>query len=138
MSDVDALQAGLAAEHAAVYVYGALGGQTSESAQPALFALLQQAYLVHLDRRDELIADLATLDATPVPAEPAYVLPPDLGTGAAVTVRARELEATAASTYAFLVGSTTGERRQWAVTALTDAAMRGLGFGAAPEPLPGT
>ncbi|WP_244932321.1 ferritin-like domain-containing protein [Nocardioides sp. W7] len=138
MSEVDALQTVLAAEHAAVYVLGALGGQTSASAQPALFAALQDAHAAHRDRRDQVVARLQGLGASPVPAEPAYELPPDLGTVAAVTTRARELEAGCASTYGFLVGSTTGALRRWAVEALTDAAVRGLGFGAAPEILPGS
>jgi len=138
MSEVDALQTALAAEHAAVYVYGALGAQTSQSARPALFAALEAAYVVHRDRRDRLVSDLTSLDAVPVPAEPAYRLPADLDSAEVVTARARDLEAGCAATYAYCVGSTTGPYRQWAVAALTDAAVRGLGFGAEPEPLPGT
>jgi hypothetical protein len=36
VSEIDALQTTLAAEHAAVFVYGALGGRTSLSATPVL------------------------------------------------------------------------------------------------------
>jgi hypothetical protein len=137
MSEVDALQTVLAAEHAAVHVYGALGGQTSASAQPGLYAALQDAHAVHRDRRDRVVAQLEGLDATPVPAAPAYELPADLGSTAAVTARARELEAGCAATYGFWVASTTGALRRWAVESLTDAAVRGLAFGAEPEELPG-
>jgi hypothetical protein len=137
MSEADVLQTALAGEHAAVYVYGALGAQTSQSTQPALFAAVRSAYDVHLARRDRIVADLGTLDAEPVPAEPAYQLPADLSTPGAVTARARELEAACAATYGFVVGGTTGLRRRWAVEALTDAAVRGLGFGATPQDLPG-
>lgn len=138
MSRVEALQTVLAAEHAAVYVYGALGAQTSRTAQPTLYAALQGAYVVHRDRRDLLVADLHALDASPVPAAPAYELPAELGTVDAVTARARDLESGCATSYAFLVGSSTAEQRRWAVEALTDAAVRGLAFGAEPEVLPGT
>lgn len=132
----EALQTALAAEHAAVFVYGALGGQTSQSATPALFSAVTTAYDLHRERRDTLAEMVRAAGAEPVPAEPGYDLPADLD-GAGVAARARELEQAAASTYAFLVGSTTGPTRAWAVAALTDAAVRGLGFGARPEPFPG-
>ncbi len=38
MSPVEALQTALAAEHAALYVYGSLGARTSQSRTPVLFA----------------------------------------------------------------------------------------------------
>lgn len=138
MSEVEALQTTLAAEHAAVYVYGALGAQTSRSAQPLVFAALSEAYAAHRDRRDQLVADLQGLDAVPAAAAPAYDLPADLASVSAVTARAVELEEACAATYAFLVGSTTGGRRRWAVTALTDAAVRAIGLGGKPRTLPGT
>ena len=36
-TEVDALQTTLAAEHAAVYVYGLLGSRTSQTAEPELY-----------------------------------------------------------------------------------------------------
>ncbi|MCR1781741.1 ferritin-like domain-containing protein [Nocardioides carbamazepini] len=134
---VAALQTTLAAEHAAVFVYGALGGQTSESGNPALYGAVTSAYAVHRTRRDELMARLRAAGAEPVTAEPGYGLPADLGTPAVVTTRARELEEAAAATYAYLVASTTDDARAWAIAALLDAAVRGLGFGARPDRLPG-
>lgn len=134
---VAALQTAVAAEHAAVFVYGALGGQTSQSGSPALYAAVSAAYAVHRTRRDELIARVRAAGATPVAAEPGYALPDDLGTPAGVTARARALEESAAATYAYLVASTTGADRTWAIEALIDAAVRGLGFGARPDRLPG-
>ena len=38
MTPVQALQKALAAEHAAVHLYGLLGAQSSKSRQPSLFA----------------------------------------------------------------------------------------------------
>jgi hypothetical protein len=134
---VDALQTTLAAEHAAVFVYGALGAQTSESGAPDLYAALTAAYTAHRTRRDDLMARLHAAGAEPIAAEPGYALPADLATPAAVTTRARELEEAAAATYAYLVASTADDARGWAIEALLDAAVRGLGFGARPDRLPG-
>lgn len=133
----DALQTTLAAEHAAVFVYGALGAQASRSRQPALFGRLTAAYRLHRTRRDELVALVEAAGADPVAAEPGYVLPPDLGTARALNARALKLEQDAASAYAFLVASSTGTTRTWAVEALLDAAVRGMGFGGRPEQFPG-
>ncbi|THJ05955.1 DUF4439 domain-containing protein, partial [Nocardioides sp.] len=85
----------------------------------------------------ELAALVTAAGAEPVAAEPGYDLPADLGSPAAVAARALQLEEAAASTYAYLVASTTGEARAWGVRALLDAAVRGLGFGGTPERLPG-
>ncbi|GAA1524487.1 ferritin-like domain-containing protein [Nocardioides humi] len=134
---ITALQTTLAAEHAAVFVYGVLGGQTSQSGSPALYAALTSAYTIHRTRRDDLMARLHAAGVDPVAAEPGYGLPADLGTPEGVTARARALEESAAATYAYLVASTTEDARTWAIDALLDAAVRGLGFGARPDRLPG-
>lgn len=133
----EALQAALAAEHAAVFVYAALGGQASRSAQPGLYGRITTAYRLHRTRRDELDALIRAAGAEPVAAEPGYQLPAELGTAAALNARALRLEQDAAATYAYLVASSTGATRAWAVTALLDAAVRGLGFGGKPESFPG-
>lgn len=133
----EALQAALAAEHAAVFVYAALGGQASRSAQPGLYGRITTAYRLHRTRRDELDALIRAAGAKPVAAEPGYQLPAELGTAAALNARALRLEQDAAATYVYLVASSTGATRAWAVTALLDAAVRGLGFGGKPESFPG-
>lgn len=132
-----ALQTALAAEHAAVFVYGALGGQTSQSAAPALYAAVTDAYVTHRGRRDELVHRIEEIGHDPVAAEPAYDLPADLSTTTAVSRRALALERSCAATYAFVVASTTGADRRWAVEALLDSAVRELAFGGEPERLPG-
>ncbi|WP_051217773.1 ferritin-like domain-containing protein [Nocardioides insulae] len=137
-AETDALQTALAAEHAAVYVYGVLGGQTSASRQPTLMRLVIDAFSTHQLRRDHLTALLAAAGETPVGTEPGYRVPPRLGTAAAVERTARGVEAACATAYAALVAATSAEVRSWSITALTDTAVRGLGFGAAPTPFPGT
>jgi hypothetical protein len=132
-----ALQATLAAEHAAVFVYGALGGRTSRSASPDLYAAVEAAYTAHRARRDLLTREIADLDAHPVAAEPAYELPQRLATAGQVTRAALDLERSCAATYAYLVASTTEDQRRWAITALNETAVRELVFRGTPETFPG-
>ncbi len=137
MTYVDALRTTLAGEHAALYVYGALGAQTSQSGAPTLFAALTDAYEVHRARRDRLVAILTDLGAAPVAAEPAYDLPADLGSADAVTDRALELERSCAATYAYLVANSPTEERRFAVNLLIQTAVRELAFRGTPETFPG-
>ena len=69
MTPLQALQQTLAGEHAAVYVYGVLGGRVSSSEQPDLARRLSSAYAVHRGRRD-------TRTATPSRRRPATRCPP--------------------------------------------------------------
>jgi hypothetical protein len=137
VSALDALQTTLAAEHAAVYVYGVLGGQTSRSQQPELSAAISSAYATHRARRDLLTRAVTDLGGTPVAAAPSYDVPARLDSPQAVTRTARELEDGCAATYAALVASTVGDRRRWAVNALNDAAVRVLALRGTPEIFPG-
>lgn len=136
MSEVEALQLALAAEHAAVHVYGALGGRTSRSATPALAESVSTAYDAHRARRDLLTAAVLDLDTEPVAAEPAYELP-RLGSADQVARAALEVERACARTYAYLVASTVGEQRRSAIGALNEAAVRELVFRGTPEMFPG-
>jgi hypothetical protein len=137
MSELSALQTTLAAEHAAVYVLGVLGGQTSQSTSPTLFATITDTYADHRGRRDHLVRAVTDLGGTPVASEVAYEVPADLGTPEQATRRALLLERDCAATYAFLVASTAGELRTWALRSLQAAAVRQLAFGGAPEDFPG-
>ena len=137
MAELDALQTALAAEHAAVYLYGALGGRTSQSATPELFAAVAAAYAAHRARRDRLTAAIVDLAAEPVAAEPAYELP-RLDTPPQVTRAALGVERACAATYAYLVENTVAERRRSAIEALTESAVRELAFDGDPEALPGS
>ena len=138
MTATAALQTTLAAEHAALYVYGALGAQTSESASPVLFAALASAYAEHRARRDLLTRVLRDLGATPVAAEPTYALPAGIDNPAGVPRAALALERGCATTYSSAVANLVGPRRRWAIGALSDAAVRQLSFGGRPEDLPGS
>ena len=70
-ADIAALQAALAAEHAAVYGYGIVGAMVTGGAE----TLARADWLAHQEARDTLEAMLVKLGATPVAASPAYQLP---------------------------------------------------------------
>jgi hypothetical protein len=138
MTYTEALQTTLAGEHAAIYVYGALGGQTSQSGAPSLFAAISDAYTAHRARRDLLVGLLTDLGEEPVATEPAYELPDDLGSTDAVTSRALELERSCAATYAYLVANSPAAERRLAVNLLIQTAVRELAFRGTPETFPGS
>jgi hypothetical protein len=137
MTPVEALQAALAGEHAAVYVYGVVGGRVSYSAEPDLWNLVRAAYALHRGRRDELVTMVRGMDAEPVAAEVSYELPNAATSPAQLKAAALETEQRAAAVYADVVGSTAGASRLWAIDALEDAAVRALGFGGEPSVFPG-
>jgi sirohydrochlorin ferrochelatase len=137
MTTLDALQTALAAEHAAVYVYGALGARTSESASPVLFAEVADAYGTHRAWRDLLTRRLVDAGAEPTPAAATYDLPPATPTAAAVARAALDLELACARTYAYVVAETVDDDRRWAVAALTRTAVREVLLGGAPAAFPG-
>ncbi len=137
MTPEEALQATLAGEHAAVYVYGVLGGRVSASAEPDLAGLLRTAYSVHRARRDQVVAMVRATGAEPVASAVSYQLPNAADSARRCRIAAAEIERRCAEVYASAVGSTAQANRQWAIDALTDAAVRGLGFGDTPTAFPG-
>lgn len=137
MTPVEAQQATLAGEHAAVYLYGVFGAQASQSRQPQLYARLLDAFRVHRRRRDQLTATIAASGATPVASEVTYDLPP-MATAPELNDAALQVERRIARTYGQLVESTAGAERRWALVALDDSAVRQLEFRGTPEMFPGT
>lgn len=137
MTPLEALQRTLAGEHAAVYVYGVLGGRVSVSAEPDLWNRVSTAYTTHRGRRDQLIAMVRSRGEEPEAAEVSYQLPNIARSPAQLVVAARTVELRCSAVYADMVGSTSGADRKWAIAALGDAAVRALGFGAKPAPFPG-
>ena len=137
MTPLEGLQVALAAEHAALYVCGALGARTSASATPGLYAEISTSYDIHRARRDHLTTLARDHGGEPVAAEAAYELPAPLDTPDAITRAALEVERRCEATYAWLVGQTTGPDRRFAVSALTNTAVRALAFRGSPEIFPG-
>jgi hypothetical protein len=129
VSAVAALQSALSAEHAAVYAYGVIGGVLGTGSAAAA-----AAYAAHRGRRDQLTSMLGPQS---VAAEPAYRLPFEVSGPARARRLAAYVEERCAEVYAESVSRTTAADRMFAARALTDCAVRGLEWGAEPDPFPG-
>ena len=142
-----ALQECLAAEHAAVYGYGVLGGvlagassgtDGSTSAEVTAFQQLAAAgYVEHRRRRDDLTELISGQGADPVAAEPAYELPKRVTTPEDCRDLALLIEDRCAQTYADAVARSVDEDREFAARALTGCALRAASWGAEADPFPG-
>ena len=136
MTPLEALQAALAGEHAAVYLTGFLGAQASKSRQPALYAALLASYDAHRAARDRLTELVTDAGGTPVAAAVTYELPARTTTVAEMSDAALQVERRITETYGSLVESTSGAVRRWALVALDSSAVRQLVFRGTPEMFP--
>lgn len=137
MTVLDALQATLADEHAALYTYGVLGARTSQAASPTLYETLTAGYRRHRARRDELQLMVRDAGGDPVTAQAAYDLDGSLLRPAQLERAAADLEAASVEQLLALVAQSTGSVRAWALTEATWSAVRRLTLGAEPETWPG-
>lgn len=137
MTALESVQQTLSGEHAAVYVFGVLGARVSRSEAPALAERISGAYDAHRTRRDRLIAAVFDAHGEPVRSEVSYVLPNAARTPAQLREAARLTEQRCSIGYAALVAATTRTQRQLGIEALTDSAVRLVGFGEAPDAFPG-
>lgn len=117
-----AAQAALAAEHAAVYGYGALGGRL-EGGRRSDAAAASDA---HRARRDTLARKVRDLGGTPVAAHAAYDLPFAVRDPASAMRLAAVIEDRVAGVYSDLVRAADGSLRQDAAGALREAAVRAV------------
>ncbi|WP_431993760.1 ferritin-like domain-containing protein [Streptomyces albogriseolus] len=131
--ELRALQAALAAEHAAVYGYGVVGGRIGEQRRTEA----RTAYDAHRARRDALVRDVKGAGGTPVAAAAGYALPFPVPDAAAAVRLAAELEMRVAGVYADLVRSSGGERRRSAAEAMREAAVRSVRWSGESVAFPG-
>lgn len=131
--ELEALQEALAAEHAAVYGYGVVGGRIREGRRAEATA----AYDSHRARRDALARAISDLGGTPVAASAAYALPFPVPDPAAAVRLAAVLEDRVAGVYADVVRATEGERRGTAAEALREAAVRAVRWRGGSVAFPG-
>ncbi|MEV7683565.1 ferritin-like domain-containing protein [Streptomyces sp. NPDC088341] len=117
-----AAQAALAAEHAAVYGYGVVGGRVGGDRRGEADA----AYTAHRARRDALTRTVRDLGGRPAVAEPAYALPFAVPDADAAVRLAAELEDRIAGVYSDLVRAAEGPLRREAADALREAAVRAV------------
>lgn len=146
MSALSAVQDCLAAEHAALFGYGVVGGRLNallaatapEQAGRASadVAAAAAAYAEHRARRDRLAELLESADARPVAALPVYRTP-DPSSAAECRRLARRLENRCAAVYGLAVSRTEGSTRRLLASALIACARREVGWGAPVEAFPG-
>ncbi|WP_052852092.1 ferritin-like domain-containing protein [Streptomyces avicenniae] len=132
-SALDATQAALAAEHAAVYGYGVVGGRIGDDRGQEV----SEAFTAHRARRDTLHRTVRDLGGTPVASAAAYALPFEVTDEAGAVRLAGELETRLAAAYADLVEAGPAEERGDAASALSEAAVRAARWSGAPVPFPG-
>ncbi|MFJ5839560.1 ferritin-like domain-containing protein [Streptomyces shenzhenensis] len=117
-----ALQAALAAEHAAVYGYGVVGGRIAAGRRTEARA----AWDAHRAQRDALAREVRDRGGEPVAASAAYALPFPVPDSTAAARLAAELEERVAGVYSDLVRAVAGEQRGSAAAALREAAVRAV------------
>ncbi|MFJ8670006.1 ferritin-like domain-containing protein [Streptomyces sp. NPDC093600] len=133
MSALEAAQAALAAEHAAVYGYGVVGGRIGAERRAEVTA----AYDGHRARRDALRRTVRDLGGEPAVAAAGYELPFAVPDTAAAVRLAALLEDRIAGVYADLVRAAPGPLRRDAAAALRDAAVRAVRWRGGDVTFPG-
>ncbi|MFD7438953.1 ferritin-like domain-containing protein [Streptomyces sp. NPDC059861] len=120
--ELRALQAALAAEHAAVYGYGVVGGTIGKARRTEA----RTAYDAHRARRDTLVRQVRALGAEPVAAAAGYALPFQVTDQETAVRLAAELEERVAGVYSDLVRAAGDGLRGTAAAALREAAVRAV------------
>jgi hypothetical protein len=117
---VAALQAALAAEHAAVYGYGVAGAHLAGARLQAATSY----WTAHQVARDSLTAMLTALGAQPVPSAASYQLPFPVPDAPAAVRLATYLEERVATAYLGLVALTPVGLRRFGAQSTQTAALR--------------
>ena len=134
MNQVEALQAALAGEHAALYGVGVAGGKLSG----ARFREATDTFEVHRDNRDRLSALLVAAGETPVAAQPAYDLPQVVRNTATATALVLLIERRIAAVYGDLIEAAEQPAvRTFAIETLLAYANSQLTWGGSPVAFPG-
>ncbi|TDD53757.1 DUF4439 domain-containing protein [Kribbella antibiotica] len=134
MTELEALQAALAGEHAALYGVGVAGGKLSG----AKFNAASDAFDRHRDNRDKLSALITAANETPVAAEPAYDLPQPVTNAASAAALIVGIERRLAAVYGDLIEAAEQPAvRQLGIDQLLATASAQVVWGGAPVALPG-
>jgi len=134
VTEVEALQAALAGEHAALYGIGVAGGKLSG----ARFRSATDSYEQHRSNRDRLSQLVVAAGETPAAAEPAYDLPQAVTNAATAAALILLIERRLAAVYGDLVESAEKPAvRSFAVNGLLANAGAQLTWGGAPVAFPG-
>ncbi|MFF8833561.1 DUF4439 domain-containing protein [Streptomyces sp. NPDC015131] len=130
---LEAAQAALAAEHAAVYGYGVVGGRVGDDRTAEAAA----AHAAHRARRDAMARAVRDLGGKPAASAAAYALPFPVPDAPAAVRLAAELEDRVAGVYSDLVRSSGGALRREAASALREAAVRAVRWRGSGVAFPG-
>jgi hypothetical protein len=132
-SDHRALQAALAAEHAAIYGYAVAGAHLTGSLEEAA----QRDWTVHQVAMDTLEARLTSLGAQPVPAQDAYQLPFPVHSSRAAISLAAYVEDRVAAAYLGVVAVDDPALRTWGAAQVRAAALRATSWSGRATAFPG-
>jgi hypothetical protein len=127
------LQSALAAEHAAVYGYGVVGGNLTGSRQAAAMT----DWVAHQVARDALETMVRARGSEPVPAAAAYRLPITVRTPGQAVSLAVLLEDRVATAYLGLVALSDISVRQFGALQVQAAALRAAAWRGSTVPFPG-
>lgn len=127
----DALQAWLALEHEAVWLYPVIGARFDDLTKTA-----RASFEAHRDTRDDVLTRLRALGAQPVGTQLSYDVGP-LTDATEARQAARTLEAGISAACLALAGVTEGAMRKHAIRNLQESARAELTWGARPHAFPG-
>lgn len=134
MNQLEALQAALAGEHAALYGVGVAGGKFDG----ARYGDATDLFAAHRDNRDHLSALIVAAGQTPVAAEPAYDLPRAVTNAATASAVILVIERRIAAVYGDLIEAADQPAvRTFAIDTLLTTATNQLTWGGAPIAFPG-
>jgi hypothetical protein len=132
---VDAVQAALASEHAAIWAYGLAGAFLPAASDPAL----AKGSEAHTARRDTTVTLVKKAGATPRSAEPGYSTPQPLTNQSSAFVLLVAAETDVVSAWRSVLEHTSDpEIRKTALDALTDGALRAMSWRQAAGQTPST
>lgn len=132
-ADIAALQATLAAEHAAVYGYGVIGALMQGNDQH----IAMSYWTLHQDARDTLTEMIIRLGATPVAASAAYDLPFAVDDAASARRLAVYLEDGVARAYLGIVAVSDAGLRAFGALAMQEPANRATAWSGQTTAFPG-
>jgi Domain of unknown function (DUF4439) len=132
-ADIAALQAALAAEHAAVYGYGVVGALMQGNDQD----IAMSYWTLHQDARDTLTEMIIKLGATPVAASAAYALPFAVDDAASARRLAVYLEDGATRAYLGIVAVSDTRLRAFGALAMQEPANRATAWSGQTTAFPG-
>ena len=130
-----ALQNALAAEHAASYGYGVVGGRLPQGSAAQLAA--GNDWVTHLRARDRLANLIRARGATPIPAAVSYELPFPVASPAQARALAARLEDGVAAAYLGLVALPEPELRSLGAEEVRAAALRAETWRGTTQAFPG-